>query len=240
MSHRRPRSWFHRPVVDDYHQLVVDNDGAVDNDDMFVDHNHPADNNDNSTARNHVDDRDHSTPHRTTPFARARSAALHRLRRPEQRPSSAGSWGEYLDDEWYYQSPAVPPRPEPWRDHPLSSQAVLVPRHIVEMLAQPARVGQISRDTERLDSIRASLLSDGLKEPLEIVVDGRIVLRNGHHRLTCTTELPGFEMWPVVFAPSDGIRCRAIPIANVMALLLTEAETPQHGDKTAGTRGDHH
>jgi hypothetical protein len=108
----------------------------------------------------------------------------------------------------------------------LAGQSVLVPRDVIEVLAQPARIGQVSRDTQRLDSIRASLLSEGLRAPLEVAIEGRVVLRDGHHRFTCTGGMEGWDIWPVVFTGSDGIRVRAVPIADVILPLLTRAESP--------------
>lgn len=89
-------------------------------------------------------------------------------------------------------------------------------------LAQPERLRDIADDTERIDKIRASLIEDGLEQPLEICVDryGRIALRDGHHRLLAMIGLDGFASLPVFFSPSEGIRVTSQMMMHVLERLL--------------------
>jgi hypothetical protein len=142
-------------------------------------------------------------------------------------------WGEFLDFEWYYDSPGSPPRPEPWRRHRLAARCFELPRELLEQLAQAPRLAQISRDVERLDHVRTSLADVGLREPLEIAVDGagHIALRDGHHRLVATRTLPGFEHLPAFITPSDGIAVRATNVLAVLEPLLRSVQVssqPSH------------
>lgn len=97
-------------------------------------------------------------------------------------------------------------------------------RELLHEIAQPARLREIGTDVERLGWLRGLLLTDGLERPLEVTVDvhGRIVLGNGHHRLLCTEGEPGWDFFPVVFVPSDGIRVSNRLLVHVLDRLLRE------------------
>lgn len=134
-------------------------------------------------------------------------------------------WGEFLDHEWYYRAPPGRQLPEPWRYHPVAPHCFEFDRSLIGLLAQPVRLRTISRDTERLGTLRSELLRDGLRTPLEAVADGNghVVLRDGHHRLLASDGIPAFRAMPVFFSPSAGIRVPSHPIAGLLEAMLRSA-----------------
>lgn len=115
-------------------------------------------------------------------------------------------WGEFIDTEWYAEGAPIPLLSDPWRQRPLN--IVMVPRDILEAIVQPERMRFCDSDHEKLAQVRAELLRDGLREPLELVLDnqGRIILRDGHHRLVVTRAWRHFETLPCIFTRSEQIR----------------------------------
>lgn len=137
---------------------------------------------------------------------------------------------EFLDLEWYYAEPPAPePRPEPWRHHPLAGACLLFARDVLMAMAQGPRLALISRDGEYLDRLRASLVAEGLKVPLELVIDreGRIVLKDGHHRLLVTEGVEGFETFPARLTRSDtGIAVTCATVFDILSELLRTTSVP--------------
>lgn len=136
------------------------------------------------------------------------------------------NWGgEYLDLEWYYEpSPQPEPQPEPWRQHRLAPQCVLVPRQILLSLAQGPRLVEVGRDWAAIAEIRVQLENEGLREPLELVIDrdGRIVLRDGHHRILATDGMGQFDYLPVLITRSDrGIAVSCTTVYEILPALLS-------------------
>ncbi|QBQ74836.1 hypothetical protein [Caudovirales GX15bay] len=134
----------------------------------------------------------------------------------------AEPYGEFLDYEWYYTPCPVPAVVEPWRSHRFAGRCFLVPRELLFRVAQQERLTLIAQDTERLVRVRASLQTDGLRFPLELVIDdgGHIVLRDGHHRLLSSEGLPLFRRLPVYFTRSPGIGVPALRTADLLELLI--------------------
>lgn len=145
-------------------------------------------------------------------------------------------YGEFLDTEWLEPWPDPPPPvPEPhtldpWRCH-AGPDVILVPRELVERLVQPDRMREIADDVEDLEELAESIESVGLQNPLRLVVDqnGKICVRNGHHRIIVTRRWEHFEWLPLRIERSDGIRVnRAVRVSDViLELLLRSAPVPQ-------------
>lgn len=134
---------------------------------------------------------------------------------------TAECWGEFLDHEWYYA--AVMPRvKEPWRRHPMAVHSFLFPRELISTLAQDERLREVRSDHERIETIRSSLLQDGLCKPLELVVDaqGRLVLWDGHHRLLASEGISWLARLPAYFTRSESIRVLSQPVADLLEALL--------------------
>lgn len=127
---------------------------------------------------------------------------------------TADAPGEFLDHEWYS---SFEPVPEPWREHRWAARSFLFTRSFLLDLAQPERLQQVRADTEHIAALRHDLSVNGLRRPLEVVIDraGRVVLRDGHHRLVASAGLPGFTTFPVVFTESDHVRVTARPFIEV-------------------------
>lgn len=77
----------------------------------------------------------------------------------------------------------------------------------VSALASPDRYREVNRtDKAWIAELRADIEVHGFRNWLEIVVDdgGRLVLRDGYHRLVVAQEL-GVDRLPVTFTPSPRI-----------------------------------
>lgn len=90
--------------------------------------------------------------------------------------------------------PYVSSRTEPWKDHPKAERVALrlVPLHILEASADQNQLKQIhTREQQYIAELMQSLQADGLHEPLQMGIDkrGRLLLKNGHHRLVAATLL---------------------------------------------------
>lgn len=133
--------------------------------------------------------------------------------------------GEFLDHEWFHPGPAEPdPFPQPWLDHPESSRCFLFPRALLLEMAQGPRLALVSREVDYLAGLRSSLSTVGLREPLELVIDraGRIVVREGHHRLLATESLAEFDRLPAYFTQSEGgIAVDSASAYDVLVPMLT-------------------
>lgn len=133
-------------------------------------------------------------------------------------------WGKPLPPiPWVLELPPEPKSwPQPWRDNPRNDDAFLVRREVLLVFAQGERLSEISRNLERLAWIQESMDIDGIKEPLELVIDsyGIIVLRDGHHRLLCAGEL-GMEELPIILTASE--RSRTGPHVSTVLRRLIEA-----------------
>jgi len=132
-------------------------------------------------------------------------------------------WGEFLDHEWYDNGESA--RPEPWRTHPNAQRAFLFPRALLEDLAQPDRLREI-RGSARVRLVRDQLLRDGLREPLEFVIDtdGLLALRDGHHRLLASQDLTWCRKMPAFFSRSTRLRVANRRACDLLEQLLREGE----------------
>ena len=108
--------------------------------------------------------------------------------------------------------------PEPWRDRPDLS---LMPVEVLFQIADKKRLSQIFRMEQPLMGfIQEDILENGITGFGEIVLDeaGRVVLRDGHHRLLIC-ERCGIKWLPVVFSSSPRIRMEAMPFVDFLTLL---------------------
>lgn len=90
--------------------------------------------------------------------------------------------------------PYVSSRTEPWKDHPKAERVALrlVPLHILHASADQNQLKQIhTREQQYIAELMQSLQADGLHEPLQMGIDkrGKLLLKNGHHRLVAATLL---------------------------------------------------
>lgn len=132
------------------------------------------------------------------------------------------TWGsEFLDTECYVQHPPPPIDPvtsDPWRIQSRWGPCIMVRRLYLEGVAQPERIRFCEgEDREKTDLVRAELLAEGLREPLELVIRlNQIVLRDGHHRLVASRDIPHFDMLPCFITPADAAR----PLADQLGELI--------------------
>lgn len=136
-------------------------------------------------------------------------------------------WGEYLDTEWYrdqvvVEVPEDPWTADPWRGQTKFGPMFLVPRDLLHSIAQTERVSWcMDHDHDQLMLVQKDIAERGIEEPLELVIDasGRLILRDGHHRLMATGWHPHFNLLPCYFTHSDRIRASG---AQPIGLLLTD------------------
>lgn len=124
---------------------------------------------------------------------------------------------QYTGEPW--------PPPESWRKSLGADKAVLIPTMTLTKLSDPARVEELARRYPAyLASLETDIQENGLREVLEVVVDGRgrIRVRNGHHRIIVAERL-SLPILPVVITPVEAIRGWARPIAEVLSSLLPTA-----------------
>lgn len=143
------------------------------------------------------------------------------------------TWGEFLDTEWYQEGivierPVDPITLDPWRTSGRwEGRIFLISRELIEKVAQTERIIFCYGDSDRVRHIREEIFTGGLREPLELVVDlnGRVVLRDGHHRLLATDGLEHFQKLPVIITHSDRIRVDgAVAIhAGILHVLLSSS-----------------
>ena len=148
------------------------------------------------------------------------------------------SWGgEFLDTEWYAEGRRVVPSqpelivlPEPWRE--LKKPGLLLPTDLVYSLRKQEDLERAAKETEKLAEIRTQILRDGFWRPLILVAseDGRLVLEDGHHRITIAMDL-GITHVPVWLKRSERMRVRARPFQEVVLDLLTLAA--EHRNESA-------
>lgn len=108
--------------------------------------------------------------------------------------------------------------PEPWRE---KNDIFVLPVEVLLQITDKNRVGQIYR-TEKVytDMIEEDVLVNGITGFGEVVLDeaGRVVLRDGHHRLMIC-ERRGIKWMPVIFTFSPRIRMEAMPFVEFLILL---------------------
>lgn len=112
---------------------------------------------------------------------------------------------------------------EPWEQHPRASGCVLLPSSLLIQMIDPAKVAAMWRtEAEKMEEIAASLESEGLREPLLIVMDeGRVALKDGHHRVAIADKSGGRSL-PVEIRRSPGLRKMNIPLADLVEVLWSK------------------
>lgn len=119
---------------------------------------------------------------------------------------------EFIDTEWYQAEPLVVfIEKEGWTRGLWADQVVLLDQDLVSGLAQPDRLTEIQRkDIQILDDLEVAIRHRGFDEPLLVLIDknGKVVLRDGHHRLVVSRRL-GIKKLPVRFKKSENIRYNA-------------------------------
>lgn len=133
---------------------------------------------------------------------------------------------EFLDTEWHDRPPFTPKARDAWRiEYP---EAIPLPISLVRKLAQPNRLAEISlNDRDLLDYLTTSIGDRGFDEPMMVVLDdhGRVLLRDGHHRLIAASVL-GLSTVPVVFQQSKKINiATAQSVAAMLPRLLSAVRT---------------
>lgn len=99
----------------------------------------------------------------------------------------------------------------------------------MERLAQPDRINTIRlRETDQVDVLIDDLRFRGFSEPMIVVVDvrGRMVLKDGHHRLLAATVL-GIDRVPVRFRRSERVSTSGGAAAQDMIPLLMHAHVAE-------------
>lgn len=127
---------------------------------------------------------------------------------------------EFLD-ELSHIAPWVPKKKlEPWRDSPMD--VVLIPLEAVIHFTDPAKLAFIEQfEYDQVEALRLVICSEGLKSPLEMVIDifGKLTLRNGHHRLLALRDLGENEI-PVYFLKSNNVRTFCRPLHEELPYLI--------------------
>lgn len=119
---------------------------------------------------------------------------------------------EFLDTEWY-ESERFIRQPgymkDPWKSNKQYKDIFLVPRIFLETITQKKQYNYcLITDQEKVFEVKRDINENGLRNPLEIVVDsgGSIVLRDGHHRLLATDGIDHFIYLPCFMTQSENIR----------------------------------
>ena len=107
--------------------------------------------------------------------------------------------------------PVFPKRQkEPWRDHHLAADCLLLPYHVVEFFAEERKLNTIARlEPDKVSSLAESIATEGLTTPVEMVWDpqGKFRYHDGYHRLTAMRTIPEKrpDYIPVVLKQSDRV-----------------------------------
>lgn len=106
---------------------------------------------------------------------------------------------------------------EPW-EH-MADECVVIPVALVREISQPNRLVRIANDD--LTDLVQSLRDEGLRDPLQLLVDdrGRLCLQNGHHRLLAA-EFLGRDSLPVRIESATSLRVDSYPAKDVLFKLL--------------------
>ncbi len=129
---------------------------------------------------------------------------------------------EFLDTEWYDHWQETPVKTQGWETGRFADQTVLLPLALVRKLAQPNRLSEIQlTDKDHLQDLLTSVKARGFDEPMVVVLDdhGRIVLKDGHHRLIVAVQLKLLKV-PVRFQRSKRINTAACSMADMLPQLL--------------------
>lgn len=135
------------------------------------------------------------------------------MRRGEPDPAQ---WAEFIDV-----FDTHPPRVrDPWRDR--WSDAFEVSHGLLCEVADDAQLRAAAGDTERLEMIRAQWQTEGIMDPLTVVLDavGRVALKDGYHRLVVAAGW--FERLPVRLVVSERIRMSSVPLVKVVGDVLAD------------------
>lgn len=105
---------------------------------------------------------------------------------------------------------------------PEHRDCVWLPASFLRGLIRGPEYNSIARlERDYVANIAADIESDGVQEPLIIVVDDKSVcLRDGHHRVV--TEV--LDYYPVVLERSDRIRKHKVPIGDLLDILWDSAK----------------
>lgn len=129
-------------------------------------------------------------------------------------PNLGGAlYAEFLDTEWFYDSPKVEQEP---------SDVKMMPTSVVMDLAQPSRVRQILlKDRPILNDLHLSVARTGIQTPLVIKIDkrGMIALFDGHHRIVVATER-ALPVVPIVFEKCQSLSLECKHISDVIHALV--------------------
>lgn len=147
---------------------------------------------------------------------------------PAQRSQLSEPWIEFLDTEWYGWGQVPEGDRDAWKQGRWAATTVEIHLHLVRQLGQPNRLTEIAlTDAELIDEITQSVLERGFDHPMIVVVDkhGRMLLRDGHHRLIAATRL-GIAKVPVRFEQGERIKSpTAVPVATMLPTLLLAASS---------------
>jgi hypothetical protein len=117
---------------------------------------------------------------------------------------------EFLDTEWFGCWTEVEREPhtrDPWANKGLD--VLLVERGILELAAQHERMVEIERyDQLRIEHVADSIERCGLQQALLLQVDlqGRVALKDGHHRLAATRRWSHFDLLPVTLEIVESLK----------------------------------
>ncbi len=130
-------------------------------------------------------------------------------------PPSLGGlvYAEFLDTEWFYDSPKLEEQPS---DFKLMSTSAIMD------LAQPSRVREILlKDRQILNDLHSSVARSGILTPLIVKIDkrGQVTLFDGHHRIIVATER-AIPAVPVVFEKCQSLSLECKHISDVIHALV--------------------
>lgn len=117
-------------------------------------------------------------------------------------------YAEFLELPQHIQ-PWKPKGRDGWRRGMWSNASFEVNLSWLLRLARPERLVEVRRDRERIDPLIKDIAERGIDCPGLILLDttGKLVLKDGHHRLVALGELRAEKM-PVRLKPVDKIRLR--------------------------------
>jgi hypothetical protein len=115
----------------------------------------------------------------------------------------------HLQPYTYRYDPKFVGLPQPWRNHPEAANVYELPFDFLLTFADRTYLNTIQKtDKVRLEELKESMLTEGLKVPVVLVVDsvGKFRYHDGYHRLAVVQHnLGDFPKVPCLLQHSSGI-----------------------------------